>query len=156
MGRVGFLVPLYWSVRGERKIYIMGVNNSNGSMVDYMTSLGLALNCDTDLRGFVYIVPCGIKGAGGPTSLIDEQVGKERVVEVGEVKELLIKQFSETFQCETLSVEDCMKTEILKSCDHCFSDIMSGIMSTRTFLLRSTRLMTSHQAKLSKSALEKR
>ena len=34
-----------------------------------------------------------------------------------------------------------------------FSDIKSGIVSTRTFLLRSTRLMTSHQANLSKSAL---
>ena len=30
---------------------------------------------------------------------------------------------------------------------------MKGIMSTRTFLLKSTRLMTSHQANLSKSAL---
>ena len=30
---------------------------------------------------------------------------------------------------------------------------MSSIMSTRTFLLRSTRLMTSHKANLSKSAL---
>ena len=30
---------------------------------------------------------------------------------------------------------------------------MSGIMSTRTFLLKFTRLMTTHQANLSKSAL---
>ena len=48
---------------GKRKIYNMGVNNSNGSMVDDMTSLGLVLNCDTDLGWFDNIVPCGIEGA---------------------------------------------------------------------------------------------
>ena len=34
-----------------------------------------------------------------------------------------------------------------------FSDIMSSIISSSTFLIRSTRLMTIPQANLSKSAL---
>ena len=88
---------------GERKINTMWVNNSN--LVNDMTCLGLALKCDTDLGWFNNIVWDRVGGAHLPT----EQVGKEKVVKVGEVKELLIKHFSETFHCETLSVEDCMK-----------------------------------------------
>merc|ERR1719470_128545 len=89
---------------GNSKICAMGVHNS-----DMVTSHGLALNCDTDLQRFKHIVPCGIEGAG--VTSLTEQVGEDRVVKVGEVRELLVKQFAETFRCETLPVDDCIRDE---------------------------------------------
>ena len=93
---------------GDSKICAMGVHNS-----DMVTSHGLALNCDTDLQWFKHIVPCGIEGAG--VTSLTEQVGEDRVVRVGEVGELLVKQFAETFQCKTLPVDDSVRDEILNS-----------------------------------------
>ena len=108
-----------WGVEGCRsphtgvwvegsKICAMGVHNS-----DMVTSHGLALNCDTDLQWFKHIVPCGIEGAG--VTSLTEQVGEDRVVRVGEVGELLVKQFAETFQCETFPVDDSVRDDILNS-----------------------------------------
>jgi len=94
---------------GNKKICAMGVHNSN-----MVTSHGLALNCDTDLGWFDNIVPCGIEGAG--VTSLTEQVGRDRVVLVGEVKELLVKHFAETFQCETKFIDDTLKEELLNSC----------------------------------------
>jgi len=93
----------------NKKICAMGVHNSN-----MVTSHGLALNCDTDLGWFDNIVPCGIEGAG--VTSLTEQVGKDRVVVVGEVKELLVKHFAETFQCETNFIDHSLKEELLNSC----------------------------------------
>ena len=61
---------------GKRNIYAMGAVH-NSSMVN---------DCDTDLEWFDNIVPCGIKGAG--LISLTEQVGKEWLVEVGEVEGL--------------------------------------------------------------------
>ena len=94
---------------GNSKICAMGVHNSN-----MVTSHGLALNCDTDLGWFDNIVPCGIEGAG--VTSLTEQVGRDRVVVVGEVKELLVKHFAETFQCETNFIDHSLKEELLNSC----------------------------------------
>ena len=84
----------------------MGVHNSN-----LVTSHGLALNCDTDLAWFENIVPCGIHGAG-VTSLTrecGERVGVE------EVQDSLVQQFAETFQCDTVTAEPGLVSELLSN-----------------------------------------
>jgi len=105
-GLVGTRSPHTGVWVGNNKICAMGVHNSN-----MVTCHGLALNCNTDLRWFNHIVPCGIQGAG-VTSLTQE-VGKERVVTVEEVKDLFVKQFMKTFNCEIIPVEESSAVEIL-------------------------------------------
>jgi len=93
---------------GNSKICAMGVHNSN-----LVTSHGLALNCDTDLAWFQNIVPCGIQGAG-VTSLTrecGERVGVEQV------QDSLVQQFAETFQCDTVTAEPGLVSELLSSLD---------------------------------------
>jgi len=92
---------------GNNKICAMGVHSSN-----LVTSHGLALNCDTDLAWFNHIVPCGIEGAG-VTSLTD-QLATARIG-VDEVEEELVKQFSETFNCETELVNSSMMNKMTEN-----------------------------------------
>ena len=77
----------------DRKICAMGVRNSG-----YVTSHGLALNCNVDLKWFEEIVPCGIKDKG-VTSLTNELA---RDVSVEEVIPVLIKKFEENFECNVV------------------------------------------------------
>ncbi|WP_432565015.1 lipoyl(octanoyl) transferase LipB [Kineococcus sp. SYSU DK003] len=55
--------PLRPGWRAENKLAAIGVRVAKG-----VTMHGFALNCDTDLRGFSHIVPCGLPDAGA-TSL---------------------------------------------------------------------------------------
>lgn len=52
---------------GNRKICAMGIKVRR-----WVSMHGLALNCDIDLAGFQAIVPCGIQGKYGVTSLTQE------------------------------------------------------------------------------------
>ena len=77
-----------------RKICAMGVRASR-----WVTMHGFALNVNTDLSYFDYIVPCGIQGKG-VTSLaneLNEQVNEK------EVKDKLIKYFAEVFEAVIIS-----------------------------------------------------
>ncbi|XP_051881864.1 putative lipoyltransferase 2, mitochondrial [Pristis pectinata] len=75
---------------GNNKICAIGIHCGR-----YITSHGLALNCNTDLLWFSHITPCGIEGKG-VTSL--SQVLK-REVTVSEAVEPFLETFAEQFNC---------------------------------------------------------
>ena len=77
-----------------RKICAMGVRASR-----WVTMHGFALNINTDLSYFDYIVPCGIQGKG-VTSIAKEL---KREVDPSLVKAAVIKHFSEVFEVEIIN-----------------------------------------------------
>lgn len=74
-----------------RKICALGVKTSR-----WVTMHGFALNVNTDLRYFEYIIPCGIKDKA-VTSLKREL---EHEVNVEEVKQKIKKHFADVFGAE--------------------------------------------------------
>lgn len=75
---------------GNRKICALGIHASR-----FITSHGLALNCNTDLQWFNNIVPCGLVGKG-VTSLSEEL---RRTVDIQAAIPELLDAFSLTFNC---------------------------------------------------------
>ena len=65
-------------------------------MTRYITSHGLALNCNMDLKWFDHIVPCGIQGKS-VTSLSKEL---QTNIEINDVVPVLLAKFKELFNCE--------------------------------------------------------
>ena len=74
-----------------RKICAMGVRASR-----WVTMHGFALNVNVDLGYFDNIIPCGIKGKA--VTSLNVELGLDRVNEI-EVKEKILKHFSELFGC---------------------------------------------------------
>ncbi|XP_002734161.1 octanoyl-[acyl-carrier-protein]:protein N-octanoyltransferase LIPT2, mitochondrial-like [Saccoglossus kowalevskii] len=74
----------------DNKVAAIGIHSSR-----YITSHGLALNCNTDLSWYDHIVPCGIVGKG-VTSLSREL---RRDVTIDEVTPLFLKAFETEFNC---------------------------------------------------------
>ncbi len=80
------------SIKGkERKICAMGIRCSR-----WVTMHGFALNVNTDLKYFNFIIPCGIQGKQ-VTSLARE-LG--HAVPIGEVKDKIKKHFEKVFDAE--------------------------------------------------------
>lgn len=77
-----------------RKICAMGVKTSK-----WVTMHGLALNVNTDLRYFEYIIPCGIKDKA-VTSLKRELEREFSEEETEEVKSKIKKHFADVFGAE--------------------------------------------------------
>ena len=77
-----------------RKICAMGVKASR-----WVTMHGFALNINTDLSYFEYIVPCGIQGKG-VTSMSKEL---KKTLDTQEVKDRILTHFSEIFESEMIS-----------------------------------------------------
>ncbi|XP_034024598.1 putative lipoyltransferase 2, mitochondrial [Thalassophryne amazonica] len=81
---------------GENKICAIGIHCGR-----YITSHGLALNCNTDLSWFSHIVPCGVEGKG-VTSLSAEL---QRDISTEDAVPLLLDAFRQHFNC-TLTQAD--------------------------------------------------
>ena len=74
-----------------RKICAMGIKCSR-----WITMHGFALNVNTDLSHFEYIVPCGIQGK--TVTSLEKELGEK--VNYTEVKQKLKEQFQIVFDCE--------------------------------------------------------
>jgi len=74
---------------GNRKVCAMGIKVRR-----WVTMHGLALNCDVDLAPYATIVPCGIRGDYGVTSL-SQELG--RPLGVAEAKPLLTERLRREF-----------------------------------------------------------
>jgi lipoyl(octanoyl) transferase len=88
-----------------RKICALGVKTSK-----WVTMHGFALNVNTDLRYFEYIIPCGIKDKA-VTSLKREL---EREVNVEEVKEKNKETFSRCFRSGITLINSTKKAKLKK------------------------------------------
>ena len=77
----------------SRKICAIGVKTSR-----WVTMHGFALNVDTDLRYYDYIIPCGIRGKG--ITSINKEVKK--IVSNDEVKEKLLENLKKTFHANLI------------------------------------------------------
>ena len=77
----------------SRKIWAIGVKTSR-----WVTMHGFALNVDTDLRYYDYIIPCGLRGNG--ITSINKEVKK--IVSINEVKEKLLENLKKTFHANLI------------------------------------------------------
>lgn len=76
-----------------RKICAMGIKCSR-----WITMHGFALNVNTNLSHFEYIVPCGIQGK--TVTSLEKELGKQ--VNYEEVKEKIKKHFQIVFDCDLI------------------------------------------------------
>ena len=83
----------------------MGVRSSR-----WVTMHGFALNVNTDLNYFDYIVPCGI--ADKSVTSLAQELG--RVVDEDEVKSHILEEFGKVFGTEILE----MREEQQRSIEH--------------------------------------
>ena len=93
---------------GDSKICAMGIHVSQ-----YVTTHGLALNCNTNLKWFSHIVPCGIEGKS-VTSLSELLC---RNVEVKEVLPKFLQSFSKFFNCQ-IEVKEDLNSKTLLGINH--------------------------------------
>lgn len=85
----------FWSK--FRKICAIGVHLSR-----WVTLHGFALNVNTDLRYFDYIVPCGIADSDKAVSSIEKEIGHPILLE--SVQKSLKTHFSAVFECELVEL----------------------------------------------------
>jgi lipoyl(octanoyl) transferase len=76
-----------------RKICAMGIKCSR-----WITMHGFALNVNTDLSHFEFIVPCGIQGK--TVTSLEKELGHK--VDYEAVKEKIKKHFQLIFDCELI------------------------------------------------------
>lgn len=100
----------------DRKICAIGVHGSR-----YVTTHGLALNCNTDLRWFDHIVPCGIVGKS-VTSVSKEL---QMDVTVADVLPILKNAFGDQFECELIEYPLGEASQLLRDARRSVSRVVS-------------------------------
>lgn len=85
----------------DRKIAAIGVHISR-----WITSHGFALNVDTDLDYFRYIVPCGLTRPVTSMRAEGFEAGRAEVVAA------LAASFSSVFECEVVQVHDSVEEKV--------------------------------------------
>ncbi|XP_076643267.1 lipoyl(octanoyl) transferase 2 [Halictus rubicundus] len=89
----------------DRKICAIGIHGSR-----YITTHGLALNCNTNLEWFDHIVPCGIEGKG--VTSITEELNTN--VTIRDVLPLFKRAFENQFHCLLLDCTEEESSKLLK------------------------------------------
>jgi len=82
---------------GENKIAAVGIHCSR-----YITSHGIALNCNTDLSWFDHIVPCGIEDKG--VTSLSKELGRN--IDTEETWPVFVKKMENVFGCQVIQDED--------------------------------------------------
>lgn len=82
----------------QKKICAIGVH-----LTRWVTLHGLALNANTDLSFFNYIIPCGITDDQKAVTSIQQVIGRE--VSMDELKKHFIRHFSDVFECSIENYE---------------------------------------------------
>lgn len=80
----------------DRKICAIGLHASL-----YVTTHGLALNCNTDLKWFDHIVPCGIVGKS--VTSLSRELGRDVSIEVA--TPTLLNSFKNNFDCQLCEID---------------------------------------------------
>ena len=96
-------------------IFILFCTNMLGFHVSrWITTHGLALNCNVDLGWFDHIVACGLTGKG-VTSL---SVETWKNISVEKTTTPFIESFKEVFNCDLTQDDSNYETEIIDSCNN--------------------------------------
>jgi lipoyl(octanoyl) transferase 2 len=90
----------------NRKICAIGIHASR-----YITTHGLALNCNVDLSWFDHIVPCGL--VGKEVTSLSKELAKN--VSIDDAAPEFIASFQDIFQCTTETIKPSDTQEIVKS-----------------------------------------
>ncbi|XP_029668751.1 putative lipoyltransferase 2, mitochondrial [Formica exsecta] len=90
---------------GDRKICAIGVHGSR-----YVTTHGLALNCNIDLGWFEHIVPCGIEDKG--VTSISEELDTD--VTIADVIPIFRSAFRDHFECELIDYPSDEASQLLR------------------------------------------
>lgn len=90
----------------NRKICAIGIHASR-----YITTHGLALNCNVDLSWFDHIVPCGLEGKE-VTSLSKEL---SKIITGADVIPEFVASFQDVFNCSTEIIDSSITRKIMSS-----------------------------------------
>jgi lipoyl(octanoyl) transferase 2 len=93
----------------NRKICAIGIHCSR-----YVTSHGLALNCNTDLSWYNHIVPCGL--VGKEVTSLTKEISKN--ISIDDTLPEFIKSFQDVFECSTENMSDEESKEIIDQSKH--------------------------------------
>jgi len=89
---------------GDNKICAIGVHGTR-----YITSHGLALNCNVDLSWYSHVVPCGIADKG-VTSLTRET---DRTLSITDAVEPFLSSFGRQFTCDLQPLTESVRSHIV-------------------------------------------
>ncbi|CAG9575710.1 unnamed protein product [Danaus chrysippus] len=88
----------------ENKIAAIGIHASR-----YVTTHGIAINCDNDLSWFQHIDPCGIADKG--VTSLSKETGIEYTTE--KITPIFLRNFEDVFQCKSEELNKSIQQEIL-------------------------------------------